>query len=271
MDQSNNSLDIFRLDGRVAIITGGSGLLGEQHAIALAGAGATVVLTDINLDHSNVVLGELKAKHGREGLTVESDVKSPESWNELLQKVLQKFGRVDILVNNAAFTTSSRTSNYNLPFESFPLEDWKQILDVNLTGTFLGCQVIGGEMLKKGSGAIINLGSLYGVVSPHHRMYDGTGINQPPAYSASKAAVLGLTRYLGALWADKGVRVNSITPGGIRGGQSDEFRKRFSNLNPMGRMAEKTELQGALLYLASDAASHVVGHNLVVDGGWTVW
>jgi len=131
--------------------------------------------------------------------------------------------------------------------------------------------VIGGQMLEQKSGSIINLASLYGLVSPNHKMYPGTGISQPVAYSVSKAGVLALTRYLAGLWGETGVRVNCITPGGIFNDHKELFVKRFSNLNPMGRMALKNELRGAVVYLASDASSYVNGHNLVVDGGWTIW
>ena len=144
-------------------------------------------------------------------------------------------------------------------------------MNVNLAGTFLGCQVIGQQMLKQMEGNIINIASLYGVVSPNHRMYPDTGIYQPVAYSVSKAGVIPLTRYLATLWAEKGVRVNSITPGGVYNQHNEIFMTRFSSLNPLGRMAEDWEMQGALIYLASDASSYCIGHNLVVDGGWTAW
>jgi NAD(P)-dependent dehydrogenase (short-subunit alcohol dehydrogenase family) len=189
----------------------------------------------------------------------------------VLNEVLQRFGHVDILLNNAAFTTESRSVNYGAPFSDFPLEDWNQILGVNLTGTFLGCQFIGRQMLQQGSGSIINVASLYGVVSPNHRMYPDTGIQQPVAYSVSKSGVIALTRYLGTLWADKGVRVNSITPGGINNQHAAAFTERYAGLSPIGRMASKDEMRGAIVYLASAASSYCTGHNLVVDGGWTAW
>jgi NAD(P)-dependent dehydrogenase (short-subunit alcohol dehydrogenase family) len=188
-----------------------------------------------------------------------------------LQHVLQQFDKIDILINNAGFTNQSRSKNYDATFENFPLEDWNAIMNVNLTGTFLGCQVIGKQMLQQGKGAIINIGSLYAVVSPNHNIYPGTGITQPVAYSVSKHGVIGLTKYLATLWASKGVRVNALTPGGIFNEHKGLFLERFSQLNPIGRMSDKTELHGAVVYLASDASSHLVGHNLIVDGGWTAW
>jgi NAD(P)-dependent dehydrogenase (short-subunit alcohol dehydrogenase family) len=178
---------------------------------------------------------------------------------------------VDVFINNAAFTNQSRSANFAAPFNDFPLEDWNQILNVNLTGSFLGCQVIGRQMLEQGKGSIINFASLYGVVSPNHKMYPGTGINQPVAYSVSKSGVIALTRYLAGLWGEKGIRTNCVTPGGVFNGHNDLFVERFSNLNPMGRMEQKEELRGAIVYLASDASAYCNGHNLVVDGGWTIW
>jgi NAD(P)-dependent dehydrogenase (short-subunit alcohol dehydrogenase family) len=206
-----------------------------------------------------------------ETLALRSDVTSPGSWQSLLDRVLASFDHVDILVNNAGITTQSRSANYGASFANFPLEDWQQILDVNLTGTYIGCQVIGSQMAKQRAGSIINMASLYGVVSPHHRMYSGTEVHQPAAYSVSKAGVIALTRYLGALWADQGVRVNCITPGGIHNEHSEIFTSRYSALSPIGRMADKKEMRGALIYLASGASAYCTGHNLVVDGGWTAW
>jgi NAD(P)-dependent dehydrogenase (short-subunit alcohol dehydrogenase family) len=263
--------ELFRVDDQVAIVTGGSGLLGEQHALALAEAGAHVVLTDIEAGHCEVLAGRIRRDCGRKVIFVESDVTSAEAWHAVLERVLEEFGRVDILVNNAAYTNQSPTPAYSAGPADFPIADWRQILDVNLTGVFLGCQTIGKQMLQQQKGSIINIASLYGVVSPVHRMYPGTGLHQPIAYAVSKGAVINLTRYLGAAWAAHGVRVNCITPGGVQNGQPPLFLERFSALNPMGRMQQPDELRGALIYLASSASRYCVGHNLVVDGGWTVW
>ena len=266
-----NTTDLFRLDGQVAIITGSAGLLGEQHAIALADFGANIVLTDINQEVCAQRATEIAENCGVETLALTCDVTQKESWEAVLAETLAKFGRVDVLVNNAAFTNQSQSPNFKAPFPQFPLEDWNQLLGVNLTGTFLGCQVIGEQMVSQKSGSIINLASLYGVVSPNHRMYPGTGIHQPVAYSVSKAGVVALTRYLGTLWAEEGVRVNAITPGGVYNQHPEEFSSRFNQLCPVGRMADKEEMRGAIVYLASAASKYCSGHNLVVDGGWTAW
>lgn len=261
---------LFDLTGRTAIVTGGAGLLAAEHAKALANYGANVVLADINLEKCRQAAETLKPEHANI-TAMRCDVTSPESWKQLLADVLQAFRTVDILVNNAGFTNQSRSANYDATFENFPLEDWNAIMNVNLNGTFLGCQVIGKQMLQQGKGSIINMASLYGVVSPNHNIYPGTGITQPVAYSVSKHGVVGLTKYVATLWASKGVRVNALTPGGIFNDHKGLFLERFGQLNPIGRMSDKSELQGAIVYLASDASSHVVGHNLIVDGGWTAW
>jgi len=262
--------NLFDLTGRVALITGGAGLLATEHAIALAEQGATVILADFNQEKCQVAVKALVAD-GIAAKAAYCDVTKKESWEKLIAETLAEFGHIDILVNNAGFTNQSKSANFDASFENFPLEDWNAIMNVNLTGTFLGCQTVGKVMLEQGKGAIINIASLYGVVSPNHNIYPGTGISQPVAYSVSKHGVVSLTKYLATLWAKKGVRVNSLTPGGIFNGHQGLFLERFEQLNPIGRMSDKTELRGGIVYLASDAASHVIGHNLIIDGGWTAW
>ena len=265
-----NELNLFDLTGRVAVITGGAGLLAAEHAIALAAYGAKIVMADLNEEKCKQSV-EILSKDGVQGFAMECDVTKKESWEKLLSEVVNQFGKVDILINNAGFTNQSKSANFDASFENFPLEDWNAIMNVNLTGTFLGCQVIGKHMLQNGKGSIVNIASLYGVVSPNHKIYPGTGISQPVAYSVSKHGVVALTKYLATLWAEKGVRVNALTPGGIFNNHEGLFLERFKQLNPIGRMSEKTELRGGIVYLASDASSHVVGHNLIIDGGWTAW
>ncbi len=265
-----NNHNLFDLTDRIAIITGGGGLLASEHAIALNSFGAKVILTDNNIEKCNSAIAYLKDNNVA-AIARFCDVTSKDSWEKLLDEVIKEYGKIDILINNAGFTNQSKSKNFDASFEDFPLEDWNAIMDVNLTGTFLGCQTIGKQMLLQGKGSIINISSLYGVVSPNHKIYPGTGIFQPVAYSVSKHGVISLTKYLATLWAEKGIKVNSITPGGIFNGHEGLFLERFKQLNPIGRMSEKTELQGAIVYLASDASSYVIGHNLIVDGGWTAW
>jgi NAD(P)-dependent dehydrogenase (short-subunit alcohol dehydrogenase family) len=261
--------DLFRLDGKVAVVTGGAGLLASEFAEALADFGASVVLADKEDCTSRAAC--LSGSKETEILGMRCNVGSRDSWETLTHDVMSHFGRLDILVNNAAITNASRSAHYAMTFEEFPLEDWNSILNVNLTGIFLGCQVIGSRFLEQKAGSIINIASLYGVVSPHHRIYENTGVSQPVGYSVSKAGVIALTRYLGTLWADRGVKVNAITPGGVFDNQDKSFLERYSRLSPKGRMAFPSEMRGALVYLASEASAYCTGHNLVVDGGWTVW
>lgn len=189
----------------------------------------------------------------------EHDVTNPVAWETIANT--QDIG---VLINCAGITNNTKAAGFQDVFGA-----WDEIMQVNLKGTMLGCKIIGEQMLKQGSGCIINIASQYGLVSPHHDIYEGTGIFQPAAYSVSKAGVLGLTRYLACLWGKHGVRVNSITPGGVYNGQDAEFVKRFEAQNPMGRMARPDEIAGAALYLAQ--SSYVNGANIVVDGGYTAW
>jgi len=253
--------NLFNLEGKVALVTGADGLLGRQFCKALKEYGCVVVEAD----------KEYIVSFNGDEMVMLFDVTKKELWVDIFGEIQSWFGHIDILVNCAAYTNQTKTVNFSTSFEDMPLGDWNNLLDVNLTGTMLGCQVIGKQMLKQGFGSIINIASLYGLVAPHHPIYKGTGVSQPIGYSISKAGVLALTRYLGTLWASKGVRVNCITPGGVRNGHGEEWLKRYSELCPMGRMAEPDEMNGALVYLASDASKYVTGSNIVVDGGWTAW
>ena len=260
--------NLFDLTGKIALVTGGAGLLGSEHAIALASYGAKVYLADINEEKC---IEKVKSLENELIIPIKLDVTDKENWQKVVSKIVSAEKSLDILVNNAGYTNSTKTSAFDKTFENFSLNDWNSIMNVNLTGTFLGCQAVANQMKKQKKGAIINMASLYGVVSPNHKMYPGTGIVQPVAYTVSKHGVVGLTKYVATWLAESGVRVNSITPGGIFDGHDGLFLERFKKLNPIGRMSNKNELRGALIYLASEASSHVVGHNLVVDGGWTAW
>jgi NAD(P)-dependent dehydrogenase (short-subunit alcohol dehydrogenase family) len=261
----------FDLEGRVALVTGGAGLLASEFAIALMDYGAKVILSDIDLDGCERKVKELAKRGYTEVTAYQHDVTSRDAWEKLSTEIEEKLGAIDILINAAAFTNQSQTSSFDKEFENVPLEDWQRVLDVNLTGSFLGCQIVGKRMVRHGKGTIINIASLYGVVSPNHKMYPGTGIVQPVAYTVSKHGIIGLTKYAATWLAEKGVRVNAITPGGVFNDHDDLFLERFGQLCPNGRMMHKEELRGAIVYLASDASSNVIGHNLIVDGGWTVW
>ena len=272
-------LDLFRLTDRVAVITGGAGLLGRQHAAVLARAGARVVLVDLPGARPQEHAATLSQEHGVEALGIEGDITSAASVASMLSTVLQRFGRVDILINNAANNPKMETTD-GPPwsrFENYPLSVWDADLRVGLTGAFLCSQVFGAEFARRRTGVILNVSSDLGVIAPDQRLYRQEGLAdaqqpvKPVTYSVVKTGLIGLTRYLATYWADAGVRVNAISPGGVFNGQPEAFVARLANLIPMGRMANLDEYQGAVLFLCSDASSYMTGANLVVDGGRTCW
>lgn len=270
-------LDKFSLDGRVALVTGGAGLLGRQFTQALGQAGADVVVADLEHQAAEAHAKQL-SKQGINAFAVGVDVTDPESTANMVQSTVKEFGRLDILVNSAAMDPKFDPENMDAQsanaFETYPLESWKNAIDVNLTGMFLACQAAARQMLSQNYGVIINICSTYGLVGPDQRIYerpDGPDQFKPVYYSVSKAGVLGLTRYLATYYAGKPIRVNALTPGGIYNQHDDTFLKAYSARTVMGRMADMDEMNGAVVFLASVASSYMTGANLVVDGGWTAW
>jgi NAD(P)-dependent dehydrogenase (short-subunit alcohol dehydrogenase family) len=281
---------MFSLDGRVALVTGGAGLLGEQFCRTLARAGAQVIVADIDIaatenlavDINRVSSESLSGEvhPGVSAVGIEVDITSTLSVQGLVDKALRSFSKIDILVNSAAIDPKVDPKNaFHTPiqmgaFEEYPLEMWNQALAVNLTGMFLTTQAVVKTMLAQGRGVIINLCSIYGLVGPDQRIYHRDGqpnVFKPVYYSVTKAGVLGFTRYLATYYADQNIRVNALTPGGIYNGHDDDFVRAYSARTVFGRMAQKDEMNGALLFLASDASEYMTGANLVVDGGWTAW
>lgn len=261
----------FSLANRTIVITGGGGILGTSMVAALVAAGARVAVVERELDKAAAASADLSDLPGR-AAPFAADIRDRASVEAALAAIEQQFGPVHGLVNNAAV----KSANFFEPFETFPVDDWKEVMDVNLNGAFICAQVFGRGMAERGQGAIINTLSIYGIVAPDQRIYEGSlyegqAINTPAIYSASKAGLWGLTKYLASYWGHRNVRVNAITPGGVFSGQNDEFVGRYSARVPLGRMAEKTEMSGALVFLLSDAASYVTGQNIVVDGGLSVW
>lgn len=259
--------NLFDLKGHVALITGGSGVLGMVFAHALANQGAQIVVADIDEEHCKACAAEITKQSGQPALGVLLDVSDEKAVQGTIGRVEATFGRLDVLINNAAAQPPGMFS----PLEEYSVDVWNKVMAVNLTGQFLMAKAAAPMMLRQKKGSIINISSVYGVVGPNQHIYEGSQFNTPPVYSASKAGVLGLTRYLATYWADKGIRVNSITPGGVFRGHKEPFLANYCARVPMGRMAEQDELRGAAVYLASSASSYVTGHNLIVDGGWTVW
>jgi NAD(P)-dependent dehydrogenase (short-subunit alcohol dehydrogenase family) len=267
----------FSLEGRVAVVTGALGLLGRQHCAALARAGATVVVTDLDPAGCVELADRLTAKDGHPAMGHGADVTVAASVHALRDAVLDRLGRVDVLVNNAALNEKVEDPGTGAPptFETYPLEEWERSLRVNVTGTFLCCQAFGAPMARAGRGSIVNIASTYGIVAPDQSLYrrpDGTqAFLKSAAYPTTKGAVLSLTRYLAAYWGRSGVRVNALSPGGVENGQDPAFVARYAERTPLGRMAAASDYEGAIVFLASDASAYVTGANLVVDGGWTAW
>ncbi len=272
-----NILDKFRLDGQAAIVTGGVGLLGREFCKTLAQAGACVAVADLNETAACEVADEL-AGAGLKAMGVGVDVTRPESVQTMVDRTVKEFGRLDVLVCSAALDPkfdSAHTGQHQNTFEDFPLAMWQQALDVNLTGLFLCAQAAVKPMLAQDHGSIINICSTYGLVGPDQRIYRKPGQAgqsfKPVYYSVTKSGVIGLTHYLATYYAGKNIRANALTPGGIFNNHDDVFVQNYSARTVLGRMAQRDEMNGALLFLASDASSYMTGANLVVDGGWTAW
>lgn len=259
--------ELFAMRDRVAAITGGAGNLGGVFARVLAGAGAAVTLLDVDGSALERRIDELKAEGATAVRGVVCDLADPPAIEAAFAGIKKAEGRLDVLVNNAA----AKSPRFMSDLEGLPLEDWEGVLRVNLTAPFLCVKAAVPLMRAAGRGSIVNIASIYGVVSPDPRIYQGSPMQTPPVYSASKGGVVALTRYIAVYHARDGIRCNAITPGGVFAGQPDGFVERYVARVPLGRMALPDELACALLYLASDASSYVTGHNLVVDGGWTAW
>jgi NAD(P)-dependent dehydrogenase (short-subunit alcohol dehydrogenase family) len=284
----------FTLAGKSAVVTGAAGLLGREHVRALAAAGATVFATDRHGDACAHAVERIRQEMNARVSSFPADITVPESLDRLADHIRERTGQLDVLVNNAAlndrFEGSTVADSHLSRFENYPLEHFRRVLDVNVTGTFLASQILGRIMLERRSGSIINIASTYGLVGPDQRIYRGPDGAQffwkSPVYPTSKGAVLAFTRFLATTWADSGIRVNSLSPGGMAEPLADgahvdvdedvaiqkrHFVDQYSRRTPLGRLGRPDELGGALVFLASDASSYVTGANIVVDGGWTAW
>jgi NAD(P)-dependent dehydrogenase (short-subunit alcohol dehydrogenase family) len=269
--------DIFSVQGKIVIVTGGLGQLGRQFSLALSDRGARVAIFEVHVDEQRVAdrFGERCADDSFLFLPV--DVTQRSSIEAGLNQVNATWGVPYALINNAAIDSPPNApTEENGPFESYPESSWDGVMQVNVKGVFLCCQVVGGQMAAAGRGSIINICSTYGIVSPDQRIYEyrrkgGASFFKPVAYSASKSALLNLTRYLATYWAGKNVRVNTLTFGGVFNNQDEEFLKGYCARVPLGRMAREDEYNGAIIFLVSDASSYMTGSNVVIDGGWTAW
>jgi NAD(P)-dependent dehydrogenase (short-subunit alcohol dehydrogenase family) len=265
-------MNVFGLQGKVAIVTGATGLLGKEHCRALSEAGAAVVAADLDVEKCAALAAEL----GTSAMGLSLDVTDRTSVDAGLASVMKRYGAIDVLVNNAAVNDmfeNPALAGEQSRFENYPEAMWRKMFDVNVTGTFFCSQVFGTQMAKQRRGSIINIASTYGLVGPDQSIYkrpDGTqGFYKSAAYPATKGAVIAFTRFLAAYWGASGVRANTLSPGGVENSQDDHFVQTYSSKTPLGRMANPNDYRGAVVFLASDASSYMTGANLVVDGGWT--
>lgn len=263
----------FDINDKVIIITGALGLLGTTYAEGFSQCSAHAVIVDLDGKACALRAEELRQKYNTQPSGIGCDITRKEQVERMVQEVVSQYGCIDVLVNNAQSRT---TDKYFNSLESYPLEEWERVIKVDVGGMFLCAQAVAREMETKGKGSIINVSSIYGVVSPDQRIYEGAiyegkQINTPLVYSTGKGAVISFTRYLATYLANYGIRVNAVTPGGVYSGQNETFVQKYSQRCPLGRMARPEEIFHAVYFLASDASSYITGHNLIVDGGWTVW
>ena len=262
-----NFKDKFNLENKVVIITGGCGLIGRAFCESVAQFGGHVVVADIEISNPEKLALEIQERYGIKTLGVNVNVEDKNSVIQLKEKVLSEFGNINGLVNGH----QNKSHLIFEPFEQVKEENWDKVIEVNLKGTFLLCQIIGSYLASQKSGSIVNLASTYSVVAPNQNLYKGTSLGCPAAYSASKGGVEALSQYLSSYWAASGVRVNMITPHGVWNNHEKQFEENFSKFSPLGRMSYNHEVASALIYLLSEASSYVTGNNMLVEGGWTSW
>lgn len=270
--------NLFSLSSKVAIVTGGLGKLGRQFSKVLVKYGARVVALDItdSINNSDVEFNEFVSQ----GLikVLKCDIVDSKEVKDIFQTIIKEVGVSSILVNNAAIDSPPDASaEDNGPFETYPIQQLQKVFNVNVVGTIQCCQTFG-SILKKNNmpGSVINISSIYGNVSPNQDVYQykrdgGVEWYKPVAYSVTKGSILNLTRYLATYWAKNKIRVNTVSPAGIFNNQDYAFLNEYLKRVPIGRMAEENELNGAIIFLASDASSYMTGANLIIDGGWTAW
>jgi NAD(P)-dependent dehydrogenase (short-subunit alcohol dehydrogenase family) len=267
---------LFNLKDRVIVLAGGAGQIGFKMAIALADAGATVAIADVDTEMAEQKIREINDPEQASRLKIYPvDVSSKGKVDELFERIESELGDPYGLINCFHFKGNTRkldtTSNFFAGFEDYPEEAWDLVHTINLKGTFLMSQAVIPYFKKKRKGVIVNISSTYGNVSPNKSIYGNSGINAPVAYSSSKAAIINLTRYIATHMAEFGIRANVLSLGGVYNNQSEEFLKNYKALTPLNRMATADEYQGAILFLLGDASSYMTGSNVVIDGGWTSW
>ena len=267
-----NVKKLFDISGKVIILTGAAGFLGTQHAEGLSQAGAYVILADTNFKRCKELELKFKKKYNVSPLAIKLDVTSKKSIKDMISNTLKKYSKIDVLINNAAFQGTVGKQRV-IDLTEMPLSIWNKGINVNLTGVFLVSQLVGKVFLKQKNGVVVNISSTYGMVAADQRIYGKSGQNSMAFYAATKSALLNLTRYFASYWNRTGIRVNSLSPGGVERVevQGKSFIKNYSYKTMLGRMARKDEYTGALIFLCSDSSSYMTGSNLVIDGGWTAW
>jgi NAD(P)-dependent dehydrogenase (short-subunit alcohol dehydrogenase family) len=261
---------LMSMAGRVSLITGGAGHLGSAMAEALAELGSDVVLLDRQIEHAEPFAAALASRFGVAVDLLSCDLEEETQLRQIPDQLRSRFGRLDVLINNAAFVGTAELQGWAVPFAEQTSHSWRRALEVNLTAAFVLTQAC--KPLLEGSdhGSVINVGSIYGVLGPDLSLYAGTAMNNPAAYAASKGGLLQLTRWMATVLAPS-IRVNAISPGGIARGQPEAFCERYIARTPLGRMGQEVDFKGATAFLASDLSRWVTGQNLMVDGGWSVW
>lgn len=278
---TDKKTSIFSLDGKTAVITGGGGLLGVQHAEALAEFGANVVLLDINREGASEAAEIIRKKYSIKTEAFYCDITSLDSVKSVCKDIKNKFGSIEILINNAANNPKVKTTGLDLDvnsrFETFTTSQWLQDINVNLTGAFHCCQVFGSEMVVNNGGTILNIASDLSVIAPDQRLYRKPGETsltqktKPVSYSVSKFGILGLTKYLATYWAEQKIRVNALSPAGVYVDQDEDFVNKITSMIPLSRMASPDEYKGAIVFLCSNASKYMTGTNLIIDGGRSIW
>ncbi len=271
--KQNNLSKLFDIKGQTIVLTGSSGILGTEFSHFLSDQGANVVLIDIEKAKNKKLEQILQKSYSTKPTSFSVDITNQSEVQSVVKSIFQKYKKIDALINNAAFHPKIKGGNISKPLTSFPLELWKQAIDVNLTGTFLICQEIGKVMEKRKKGIIVNISSIYGIVGADQRIYGKSNLNSPVSYAATKGGIVNLTRYLAAYWQRKNIRVNTLTLGGVQidNYMNSQFIKNYSKKTILGRMANKDDYNGSLLFLLSNASSYMTGSNLIIDGGWTAW
>ena len=273
MDNVNNSQKIFDIKGKTIVLTGSAGKVGSRFAHILSNAGANVILVDKDDIKNKKLELEIIKKYKTKATAQNIDINDTKQVKKLVEVILKKYKKIDVLINNAHIVPRNHPDR-DAPFEKFPVELWDETISNNMRGIFLCSKEIGKSMIKRKKGIIINISSIYGITGPDQKIYGSSRLNSPAYYSATKGAMVNLTKYLASYWGSKNIRVNTLTLGGIfdkKLHSGKEFVKNYSNKTMLGRMSNEKDYDGAILFLTSDASSYMTGSNLIIDGGWTAW